>query len=157
MLEQTVVQAWPDLWFTLPKVWPKSNPPPRDMPALMCHTPSGTSPPIVHGDGGSEVPWPLEPNLSFSLLCCCFPATNTNGLWEKLPCYMFFIPDKLCFPLYWISRFKLITLELIATSSCDMNMKCQYKRDVAFLLQWLLSLDTGYNNLSVVCGGKRYF
>ncbi len=39
-------------------------PPPTDLPP----SPTDTPPPfcIVHGDGSSEVPWPLGPNLQFS-------------------------------------------------------------------------------------------
>ncbi len=80
VVQQAVVQAWQDLWFTPPpmdaiqllainqvrtkvtKVNPPRNVPPPMMhpPPLTCHP----SPPcVVHGDGGSEVPWPLGLNL----------------------------------------------------------------------------------------------
>ncbi len=35
---------------------------------LTCHPPP--TPCAVHGDGGSEVPWPLGPNLQFLVLAC---------------------------------------------------------------------------------------
>ena len=81
-----MVQAWQDLRFTSPitEVLPPPlwlvTPPPQMLPpecypmtdvtALWLVTP--LSSPAVHGDGSSEVPWPLWPNLKllFQQVAC---------------------------------------------------------------------------------------
>ena len=57
--------------------------PPTDVchPPLMCHPrPHWHAPPPVHGDGGSEVPWPLGPNLQLTLFLRVFVLARFHGI-----------------------------------------------------------------------------
>ncbi len=77
VLKQTVVQAWGDLCFSPHRCHPLpaiNQVRTQVNPALMCPLP------VVHGDGGSEVPWSLGRNLLFRFTWCTWQTFGRGFL-----------------------------------------------------------------------------